>query len=122
MLFRSALCIVNLKEGSEVKVDDTKCSYGVPARSATTVEFILWQEPKVEPPSDSTEAIAIGRLSVPQNHQRTYKVFSPLGAFVGEFQAEQIAELRNAMANAGLGRGMYMVKSGNAKMQHVVLK
>ena len=127
----------NLKEGSEVDVDDTKCKYSVPARSATTVEFILWQEPKVEPPSDSaksdtsvviatptdsTTAIAFGKLSVPQSHQSTYKVFSPLGAFVGEFQAGHVGELRNAMTSAGLGRGVYMVKCGNAKTQYVVLK
>ena len=112
----------NLKEGSEVNVDDTKCKYSVPARSATTVEFVLWQEPKVEPPKDSTEAIAFGIRSAPQGIQRTYKVFSPLGAFIGEFQAEHIGELRNAMTSAGLSRGAYMVKCGNAKTQHVVLK
>ncbi|MBR2089330.1 MAG: 1,4-beta-xylanase, partial [Fibrobacter sp.] len=112
----------NLKEGSEVKVDDTKCKYSVPARSATTVEFILWQEPKVEPPKDSTESIAFGRLSVPQKHQSSYKVFSPLGAFIGEFQAGHIGELRNAMTNAGLSRGVYMVKCGNAKTKRVVLR
>ena len=112
----------NLKEGSEVKVDDTKCKYSVPARSATTVEFILWQEPKVEPPKDSTEAIAFGMRSVPQKLQSTYKIFNALGAFIGEFQAEHIDELRNAMTSAGLSRGMYMVKCGNAKTQHVVLK
>ena len=112
----------NLKEGTEVKVDDTKCSYSVPARSATTVEFILWQEPKVEPPKDSTEAIAFGRLSVPQSRQSSYKVFSPLGAFIGEFQAEHIDELRHAMTNAGLSRGVYMVKHGNAKTQRIVLR
>ena len=112
----------NLKEGSEVKVDDTKCKYSVPARSATTVEFVLWQEPKVEPPKDSTEAIAFGIRSAPQGIQRTYKVFSPLGAFIGEFQAEHIDELRNAMTSAGLSRGAYMVKCGNAKTQYMVLK
>ncbi len=112
----------NLKEGTEVKVDDTKCSYSVPARSATTVEFILWQEPKVEPPKDSTEAIAFGKLSVPQKYQSSYKVFSSIGAFIGEFQAEHIGELRNAMTNAGLGRGVYMVKCGNAKTQRMVLR
>ena len=111
----------NLKEGSEVDVDDTKCKYSVPARSATTVEFILWQEPKVEPPADSTEAIAFG-LSAPQSIQSTYKAFSLLGAFVGEFQAGHIGELRNAMTSAGLGRGVYMVKCGNAKTQYMVLK
>ena len=112
----------NLKEGSEVKVDGTKCKYSVPARSATTVEFILWQEPKVEPPKDSTEAIAFGMRSVPRVNQSTYKVFSALGAFIGEFQAEHIGELRNAMTSAGLGRGMYMVKCGSAKTQSIVLK
>ena len=112
----------NLKEGSEVKVDGTKCSYSVPARSATTVEFILWQEPKVEPPKDSTEAIAFGMRSVPKISQSTYKVFSALGAFIGEFQAEHIGELRNVMTNAGLSRGAYMVKRGNAKTQYMVLK
>ena len=120
----------NLKEGSEVNVDGTKCKYSVPARSATTVEFILWQEPKVEQPSDSLDttpadsitAIASGMLSVPKNLQNTYKVFSPLGAFVGEFQAGHIGELRSAMTSAGLGRGVYMVKCGNAKTQHMVLK
>jgi glucuronoarabinoxylan endo-1,4-beta-xylanase len=112
----------NLKEGGEVKVDDTKCSYNVPARSATTVEFVLWQEPKVEPPKDSTESIAFGRLSVPQSHRSLYKVFSPLGAFIGEFKAEYFDELRNAMTNAGLSRGVYMVKCGNAKTKRVVLR
>ena len=125
----------NLKEGSEVKVDGTKCSYSVPARSATTVEFVLWQEPKVETPpdtaksdtnhvntTDSTASIAFGKLSVPQSFQSTYKVFSPLGAFIGEFQAEHIGELRNAMTNAGLSRGIYMVKCGNAKTQQIILK
>ena len=131
--------------------NDTKCSYSVPARSATTVEFILWQEPKVEPPADTAKsdtnmakndtntaksdtslvsttltdsitAIAFGKLSVPQNIQRTYKVFSPLGAFVGEFEAGHIGELRNAMTSAGLGRGVYMVKCGKAKTQYMVLK
>jgi glucuronoarabinoxylan endo-1,4-beta-xylanase len=124
----------NLKEGSEVKVDGTKCSYSVPARSATTVEFVLWQEPKVDPPADtsksdtsttpkdSTASIAFGKLSVPQKLQSTYKVFNPLGVFIGEFQAEHIGELRNAMTSAGLSRGVYMVKCGNAKTQHMVLK
>ena len=112
----------NLKEGTEVKVDDTKCSYSIPARSATTVEFILWQEPKVEPPSDSTDAIAFGTHAAPQSLQSTYKVFSPLGAFIGEFQAGHIGELRSAMTSAGLGRGVYMVKCGNAKMQRIVLR
>jgi glucuronoarabinoxylan endo-1,4-beta-xylanase len=112
----------NLKEGSEVKVDGTKCSYSVPARSATTVEFVLWQEPKVEPPSDSTDAIAFGTHAAPQSLQSTYKVFSPLGAFIGEFQAGHIGDLRNAMTNAGLSRGVYMVKCSNAKMQRVVLR
>ena len=132
------------KEGEKVQVDDTKCSYNVSARSATTIEFILWQEPKVEPsadtakndtntaksdtslvsttPTDSITAIAFGKLSVPQNIQRTYKVFSPLGAFIGEFQAGHIGDLRNAMTNAGLSRGVYMVKCSNAKMQHMILK
>jgi glucuronoarabinoxylan endo-1,4-beta-xylanase len=112
----------NLKEGTEIKVDDTKCSYSVPARSATTVEFVLWQEPKVEPPKDSTESIAFERLSVQNNHQRMYKVFSPIGAFIGEFEAGDVGELRNAMTNAGLSRGIYMVKHGNAKTQRVVLR
>ncbi|MEE3436448.1 MAG: glycoside hydrolase family 30 beta sandwich domain-containing protein, partial [Treponema sp.] len=125
----------NLKEGSEVKVDGTKCSYSVPARSATTVEFVLWQEPKVETPpdtskndtnlvtpKDSTASIAFGMHSVPQSQQSTYKVFSPLGAFIGKFQAEHIGELRNAMTSAGLSRGVYMVKCGNAKTKRVVLK
>jgi glucuronoarabinoxylan endo-1,4-beta-xylanase len=112
----------NLKEGSEVKVDGTKCSFSVPARSATTIEFVLWQEPKVEPPSDSTDAIAFGTHAAPQSLQSTYKVFSPLGAFIGEFQAGHIGDLRNAMTNAGLSRGVYMVKCSNAKMQRVVLK
>ena len=112
----------NLKEGTEVKVDDTKCSYSIPARSATTVEFILWQEPKVEPPSDSTDAIAFGTHAALQSLQSTYKVFSPLGAFIGEFQAGHIGDLRNAMTNAGLSRGVYMVKCGNAKTQHMILK
>jgi glucuronoarabinoxylan endo-1,4-beta-xylanase len=120
----------NLKEGSEVNVDGTKCKYNVPARSATTVEFVLWQEPKVEPPSDSldttpadsTDAIALGKFSAPKIHQSTYKVFSPLGAFVGEFRVGHIGELRNAMTSAGLGRGVYIVKHGNAKTQYMVLK
>ena len=117
----------NLKEGSEVDVDDTKCKYSVPARSATTVEFILWQEPKVEPPPDSTtldstDAIVFGMHSVSKSLQNTYKVFSPLGAFIGEFRAGHIGELRNAMTSAGLGRGVYMVKCGNAKTQYMVLK
>ena len=111
----------NLKEGSEVKVDGTKCSYSAPARSATTVEFILWQEPKVEPPKDSTDAIAFRIRSV-QKNQSSYKVFSPFGAFIGEFQAEHIGELSNAMTSAGLSRGIYMVKHGNAKTQRVVLR
>jgi glucuronoarabinoxylan endo-1,4-beta-xylanase len=75
----------------------------------------------VEPPADSTEAIAIG-LSAPKSLQSTYKVFSPLGAFVGEFHVEHFGELRNAMTNAGLSRGVYMVKRGNAKTQYMVLK
>ena len=112
----------NLKEGSEVKVDGTKCSYSVPARSATTVEFVLWQEPKVDPPKDSTEAIAFGNRFVQKNLQSSYKVFSPIGAFIGEFQAGHIGELRNAMTSAGLSRGVYMVKCGNAKTQYMVLK
>ena len=112
----------NLKEGIEVKVDDTKCSYSVPARSATTVEFILWQEPKVEPPKDSTASIAFERFSAPQTLQSAYKVFSPLGAFIGEFQAGDVSDLRNAMTSAGLSRGVYMVKHGNAKTQRMVLK
>jgi glucuronoarabinoxylan endo-1,4-beta-xylanase len=112
----------NLKEGSEVKVDGTKCSYSAPARSATTIEFVLWQEPKVEPPSDSTDAIAFGTHVAPPSLQSTYKVFSPLGAFIGEFQAGHIGDLRNAMTNAGLSRGVYMVKCGNAKTQRVVLR
>jgi len=125
----------NLKEGSEVQVDGTKCSYSVPARSATTVEFVLWQEPKVEippdtsksdtslvTPKDSTASIAFGMRSVPKSLQSTYKVFSPLGAFIGKFQAEHIGELRNAMTSAGLSRGVYMVKCGNARMQNIYLK
>ena len=72
-------------------------------------------------PTDSTASIAL-KLSVPQNIQRTYKVFSPLGAFVGEFEAGHIGELRNAMTSAGLGRGVYMVKCGKAKTQYMVLK
>jgi glucuronoarabinoxylan endo-1,4-beta-xylanase len=111
----------NLKEGNEVKVDDTKCSYSAPARSATTVEFILWQEPKVEPPKDSTDAIAFRIRSV-QKNQSSYKVFSPIGTFIGEFQAGDVSELRNAMANAGLSRGIYMVKCGKAQTQRMVLK
>jgi glucuronoarabinoxylan endo-1,4-beta-xylanase len=59
---------------------------------------------------------------VPHSTQSIYKVFSPIGAFIGEFQAEHIDELRNAMTSAGLSRGMYMVKCGNAKTQYVVLK
>ena len=111
----------NLKEGSVVKVDGTKCSFSVPARSATTVEFILWQEPKVEPPADSTESIAFEKRFV-QNRQGIYKVFSPIGAFIGEFEAGDVGELRNAMTNVGLSRGVYMVKRGNAKTQRVVLR
>jgi O-Glycosyl hydrolase len=46
----------NLKEGTEVKVDGTKCSYSVPARSATTVEFILGKSQKVESPADTAKS------------------------------------------------------------------
>jgi glucuronoarabinoxylan endo-1,4-beta-xylanase len=75
----------------------------------------------VEPPKDSTDAIAFRIRSV-QKNQSSYKVFSPIGTFIGEFQAEHIGELRNAMANAGLSRGAYMVKCGNAKTQRIVLR
>ena len=110
-----------LFKGSEVKVYGTKCSFSVPARSATTVEFALWQEPKVDPPKDSTDAIAFRIRSV-QKKQSSYKVFSPIGTFIGEFQAEHIGELRNAMTSAGLSRGVYMVKCGNAKTKRMVLR
>jgi glucuronoarabinoxylan endo-1,4-beta-xylanase len=76
----------------------------------------------VEPPKDSTESIAFGRLSVPQSHWSLYKVFSPIGSFIGEFQVGDVGELRNAMTNAGLSRGIYMVKCGNAKTQRMVLR
>lgn len=117
----------NLKKGDEVKVDGTKCSYSAPARSATTVEFTLWQEPKVEPPADTSAAdtsaaISFRQLSAPATSHSTYKVFSSLGVFIGEFRAVHIGELRNVMANAGLGRGVYMVKRDNAKMQNVILR
>jgi glucuronoarabinoxylan endo-1,4-beta-xylanase len=75
----------------------------------------------VEPPKDSTDAIAFRIRSV-QKNQSSYKVFSPIGAFIGEFQAGDVGKLRNAMTNAGLSRGVYMVKLGNAKTQRMVLR
>ena len=104
----------------------TKCSYNVPARSATTVVFSLWREaPKdtsaQNPGDNNIEAISIGNLNL-SSAPGSFKVYSPLGIFIGEFHANTLGELRSSMAKAGIGRGVYITKDQQNKMQQVQLR
>ena len=74
------------------------------------------------PPGDNNiEAISIGNLNL-SSAPGSFKVYSPLGIFIGEFHANTLGELRSSMAKAGIGRGVYITKDQQNKMQQVQLR